>query len=214
MTTAKLIRYLLPGALLLLVLSVSGCVGAARPLVAAINEVEQNEVIVVGRIVLDPPLEGGEQTLDTVSFTRAGLIINPSAANYRNKVTLLTDRENRKITDLSMGDYRGRIEAALGETFYVRAINEPFYVIRSEIWMSLTGHGMEKAVLPSGYRIDLRPGDKAVYIGTIKYHRDEFFGTNKVELIDEYKKEQAAFRVKFGDGIKLRKAMVVVKKKE
>lgn len=214
MTMTKSIRALLPGALLLLLLFVSGCAGAARPLVTSLSEVEPSEVIVVGKIVLDPPLEGGEQSLETFSFASGGLIINPSASNYRNCVTLLTDRENREITDLSTSDYRGRIEAALGETFYVRAANEPFYVIRSEIWMSLTGNGMEKAILPSGYRIDIRPGDKAVYIGTIKYHRDEFFGTSKVELIDEFKKEQAAFRMKFGDGVKLRKAMIVAKQKD
>lgn len=59
MTMTKSIRALLPGLILLLLLFVSGCAGAARPLVTSLSEVEQSEVIVVGKIVLDPPLEGG-----------------------------------------------------------------------------------------------------------------------------------------------------------
>jgi hypothetical protein len=85
--------------------------------------------------------------------------------------------------------------------------------VRSEIFMSITRGGTEKALLPSGYRIDLRPGDRAVYIGTIKYHRDEFFSTDKIEVIDEYKNELAAFRSRFGNTIKLRKAIAVVQRK-
>jgi len=199
-------RQQLAGLAMALTLAVTGCVGPARPLVNKLQEVGQNEVIVVGRIVLDPPLGEGEQNLKTFS---AG-IINPSARQYRNKVILLTDKENRRITEPSIGDYRDRIETGLGETFYVRAKNEPFYVVRSEIMMDLTAAGMEKAILPAGYRIDLRPGDRAVYIGTIKYHRDEFFATNRVELIDEYGKESATFKNKFGNGIKLRKALASV----
>jgi hypothetical protein len=202
-----LTRCLLPGALVLLIISTAGCMGTVKPFVTSLSEVEQNEAIVVGKIVLDPPLDDGDQRLKTVAFTDEMVVINPTARHFRNKVLLLTDRENRRIADPSFGDYGGRIEAELGETFYVRARNEPFYVVRSEIWMNLKKTGMDKLVLPAGYRIDLRPGDRAVYIGTIKYHRDEFFSTEKVELIDEYMKESAAFRKRFGDSIKLRKAL-------
>lgn len=190
---------------------VSGCIGPAKPFATSLNEVAQNEVIVVGKIVLDPPLDDSEQRLKTFS-SGSGLIINPSAQHYRNKVILFTDKENRKITNPAAGDYHGRIETTLGEIFYVRANNEPFYIVRSEIWMDLSNSGMEMAVLPAGHRIDLRPGDRAVYIGTIKYHRDEFFTTNNVEVIDDYNKELAAFKTKFGNGVKLRKAMAVVQK--
>jgi hypothetical protein len=207
MKTAS-ITYMLRGALLLLAFSTTGCMGPARPFATSFAEVEKNEVILVGKIAIDPPLGEGDQTLKTVAFRDGGMIINPSAKDYRNKVLLLTNSNNRRVADPSMGDYRGRIEAALGETFYVRVPNEPFYVVRSEIWMDLKAIGMEKMVLPAGYRIDIRPGDRAVYVGTILYHRDEFFSTDKVKVVDEYKKESAAFRGRFGNAVKLRKAIV------
>ena len=44
----------------------------------------------------------------------------------------------------------------------------------------------------------MAPGDKAVYIGTVQYFRDEFFDTTKVVVKDNYAKANAEFRQKFG----------------
>lgn len=201
------IKFLLLGAFLLL--SITGCMGTARPSVTSFDELGKNEVVLVGKIVVDPPLVQGEQKLQTVtSVKNGGWIINPTAKDFINKVILFADSNNRRLPDPSFGDYDGRIEAVLGETFYVRVPKEPFYIARSEVWMNLTETGPGKMILPAGYRIDIRPGDRAVYMGTILYHRDEFFSAEDVEVVDEYKKESVAFRGRFGDVVKLRKAIV------
>lgn len=167
------------------------------------------EAIIFGKIVISPPLDDHEQRLDTVQTGGGGCLINPTAGKYRNTVILLTDRTPRKISDPGISDYKNRIEAPIGKTFYVKApATEPLYVVRSEIQMSLHGGGLEKAVLPSGYKIDVQRGDGAVYIGTIKYYRDEFFTTKRIEIIDDFEQESAAFRKKFGGRIAVRKALV------
>lgn len=208
----RLVKCLLPIGVLLPVFLTTGCMGPAMPLATSLKELENDEVIVVGKIVIDPPFEAGEQKMKTVSYSSEGLMINPVANHYRNKVLLLVDKQNRRIADPPLGDYKGRIEAELGETYYARARREPFYVVRSEIWMNMRSIGIEKMVVPAGYRVDIRPDDRAVYLGTILYHRDEFFSAENVEVIDEYKKESVAFRGKFGEGIKLRKAIIGAEK--
>ena len=40
--------------------------------------------------------------------------------------------------------------------------------------------------LPGKLKFKLRDGDRAVYIGTMRYHRDVYNGITKVELINEY----------------------------
>ncbi len=189
------------------------CTGPALPLAASADDIGPDETVVVGKIVISPPVDETEQTLSTVQSTGGACMVNPSAKQYKNTIVLLTDKKLRRIADPEPGDYRGRIEAPLDETFYARAPNSgPLYVNRSEIMMALYRSGMEKAVLPSGYKIDIRRGDKAVYIGTIKYHRDEFFEVHKIEIIDEYEKESAVFRKKFGKKFTLRKAIITGEK--
>jgi hypothetical protein len=69
------------------------------------------------------------------------------------------------------------------------------------------GSGMSRARFPGGLKVALKPGDRAVYIGTLRYHRDEFFEITKVSIVDEYGAAQAEFRKKFG-GVPLRKALM------
>jgi hypothetical protein len=153
---------------------ITACAGSPLPPADSISSIKPSETIVVGKIVLSPPLQDGEQSMKTVSALRSSILINPNARKYRNKIILLTDDEKRQIGEPSLKDYRGRIEAGLGETFYVTAQNKPLYILGAEIFMSVENYGLNKARLPGIYKIDIRPNDKAVYIGSIIYHRDEF----------------------------------------
>lgn len=65
------------------------------------------------------------------------------------------------------------------------------------------------APLHGAFKVDIRPGDKAVHIGTVQYFRDEFFDTTKVVVKDNYAKANAEFRQKFGQQFTLRKALAV-----
>ncbi len=195
---------------LIVILSIPACVGSMLPYADSADSVAGDETIIVGKIVISPPLDESEQTLTTVKSQGCCITqINPGANRYKNKIILLTDSKLRSIQEPEISDYNGRIEAPIGQDFYVRAKNgKPLYVNRSEILMDVSGGGAEKAVLPSGYKINIRPGDRAVYIGTIKYYRDEFFTVHKVEIIDDFERESAAFRKKFGRKFTLRKALV------
>jgi hypothetical protein len=61
-------------------------------------------------------------------------------------------------------------------------------------------------------RATLRPGDKAVYIGTIRYHRDEFFTISRIQIVDDYGHANAEFKKKFGSKHSLRKALLTAVK--
>src|SRR5260370_12104864 len=61
--------------------------------------------------------------------------------------------------------------------------------------------------IPGGVRYDIRPGDKAIYVGTLLLHRDEFNEVTKVVVIDEYTPAAAEFKKRFGPGTELRKAI-------
>jgi hypothetical protein len=70
------------------------------------------------------------------------------------------------------------------------------------------GSGMSGARFPGKLRVALKPGDRAVYIGTLRYYRDEFFEITRVAVVDEYGAANAEFANKFGSGVPLRKALM------
>jgi hypothetical protein len=75
------------------------------------------------------------------------------------------------------------------------------------LWLEI-GKGSNKAYFPGGLRVSLRSGDKAVYVGTVRYYRDEFWNFSKVTIVDDYDRANAEYRKKFGGKIALRKALV------
>ena len=52
-------------------------------------------------------------------------------------------------------------------------------------------------VFPAPIELDLRPEDKAIYIGTLRMHRDEFHEVTKAELRDDYAVAMKEYRKRF-----------------
>lgn len=183
------------GAALVLVVALSGCiVPPARDAVTSLESLRDGETLIVGRVELVPPLRKDEQKMQALN-----------AGSYANKMFLLADERARALQDEpKLADYSGRIEATLGEYFFVRSPNKPFYILGGVIFLT----DANKAYFPGGAKVSVAPGDKAIYIGTIQYHRDEFFNVTKVAIVDDYARASAQFKSKFGGRYPLRKALL------
>jgi hypothetical protein len=182
---------------LLLALALAGCAPAARVAVDSEQAVGSGETIVVGRVELVPPLRKGEQRLRGIG-----------TGSYENRIILLTDEHKRELKqEPGFSDFAGRIEATLGSHFFVQSRSAPFYIVGGVVFLEV-GPGMSRAYFPGGLRVALKPGDRAVYIGTLRYHRNEFFEITQAEVVDEYGAASVEFTKKFGGGVPLRKTLM------
>jgi hypothetical protein len=189
-------------AVLLLICTLSACVGAAREPLESLSELQNGETIVVGRVELVPALKKGEQKIQGLN-----------SGTFENKVFIITDDQNRELTkEPEMADYARRIEATLGKDFFVRSNSKPFYIVAGMMYLELGGSEMNRAYFPGGLKVSIKPGDKAVYIGTVQYHRNEFFDVTKVTIVDDYDRANAEFKKKFGSKILLHKALLTLAK--
>ncbi len=193
----------LGGALVLL----SACVPTSRiKPVETLAEVQAGETLLVGRIELDPPLKPGEQKL------------SERYAQYERLALVIVGDEPREMDSLGLGDLRQRINAPFGKHFFVSHPAQPLYILKSWVVMYAkievsAGNSSRPAdttaPLQGIFRVDVRPGDRAVYIGTIRYHRDEFFGTTQVVVRDDYASANTEFQRRFGRSVSLRKSLAV-----
>jgi hypothetical protein len=165
-------------------------------------ELASDEAVLVGRIEIVPPLQEGEQRLE-------GLFVN----DMRNRAYFLTDDHWREIPgEPSMSDYRGHVGELFGKTFSVAVPTHPLYVLKGIMYLHFTHNRWEQAWLPGGLKVNLQPGDKAVYMGTVRYHRNAFMDITRVEVVDEFNKENANFTKKFGTRAVLRKKLATTVK--
>lgn len=185
-------------AVLLLLGVLCACAGPARAPISSANFLQSDEVIVVGRVELVPGLGKGEQKLGS-----------PGSGFARNKLILLADEQNRVLDDEpETADFGGRIEATLGQTFFVRSRNKTFYILGGVLFLEFSGQNSKKVYFPGGVKVFIKPGDRAVYIGTLQYHRDEFFEVTKAVVVDDYERANNEFRKTFGSKYALRKALL------
>ena len=96
----------------------------------------------------------------------------------------------------------------MGSTFFVRTKAAPSYVLGGVLFLDIGGSSQQKAYFPGGFQVAAKPGDRAVYIGTLRYHRDEFFEITRITIADDYREASAQFEAKFGKGQSLRKALL------
>lgn len=186
------------------------------------RDLDRNEVLVVGRIILDPPLTPREQ-----SFQIDGIDILGSEDDL--------ERNNRYIINLSINDelseketmvkfpnlrdfYSENIFRAKDQTFYYLQYSQsPFYLLNGKILMKylygkpadnrwMQGQSLqtyketlEYILFPIRAYIDIKSKEQAVYVGSIKVKRSETNKILSVTLIDEYEEALEDFKKNFGE---------------
>jgi hypothetical protein len=183
----------------------AGCVSVSEN-VGSLSEVGTDSVLVVGRIEIVPPVKPEEQKY------RAGVDLFDTKRHFIGRAILfMSDRpEFQERTDVALNP-------PLEETFFLRLPVDRRYMVKGSVTMELVTRAisarqttMDRAELmfPSPALIDVRPGDRAVYIGTLRLYRDEFHEVTKVELIDHYAAASTEFHRKFPGSLPPRKALL------
>jgi hypothetical protein len=181
----------------------AACVpGTSIKPVTSLAEVGPDQVIVVGRVELSPPLKPGEQK------------VGSTYAEYKDVAFMVTGDSPRAVSSMGWGDLKSRLEAPLGKEFFVTHPVKPFFILRGFIFMNLEikvtsgdqAPDAGQAPLNGLFQIDVKPGDRAVYIGTLRYTRDEFFET-EATVRDDYARAKVEFEKRFGKSLVLRKAL-------
>ena len=163
-----------PAALVAL-LALAACAPAPRAPLTSLSALGSDEVVVVGKVELVPALRKGEQKI-------RGMVVG----NFENTVYLMMDEKLRPLPqDPRIADYAGRIEARFGSTFFVRSKAAPSYILGGILFLEIGGQSQEKIYFPGGFQVAAKPGDRAVYVGTLRYQRDEFFEFQRITVVDE-----------------------------
>lgn len=184
-----MVRYLFVSCCLIL----SACQYGVRSVDSA-ADILPGDLILVGKVILDPPLAAGEQELGAMEKSQANLI------------NIFTSQEQVMIdpSNIRYGDMRTVVKAPIGGEFFAIAPYREANITGAMIYLNMN----DSIYFPGGWRYVASEQDQAIYIGTIKYRRNEFYEIVGVKVIDEYAQANREFAGKFGSGIKLRKALL------
>jgi hypothetical protein len=165
-----------------------------------------DKVLVVGRIELVPPLRADEQRL----FLGADPF-NTRRYYQGRAVLFLAD------TPVERDQTGDAINPELEQGFAIAVPRSRRFVVGGGVAMNLDLRAVtaRQAVLdrsdlhlPVPLEFDFRPGDRAIYIGTLRIHRDEFHSVVRAEVRDEYAATAAEHSRRFGPDVPLRRALL------
>lgn len=175
----------------------TGCAGLSE--LESTNTLGSSEIVLTGRIELDPPLRADEQELHMLGSGR-----------YRNKLLVVVGDEYIDLREPGFDALRNAAVVTLGEDFHIRVPRRATLVYSGgSILMGADKRGrVDYLHLPGKVKFHTRPGDEAIYLGTIKYTRDDFNGISDVNVIDQHTQSQQAFKQAFGKSLRSRKAVL------
>jgi hypothetical protein len=184
--------------------------GCALPTVSegvgSLGEVGSDAVLLVGRIEIVPAVKPEEQT-----FKAGWDPFNAKRYHVGRAILFMSDKpQYKEHTDHALNP-------PLEETYFVKVPRSHRYMVKGAVTMSFhlrttsprtARVDQSELLFPAPIQLDIRPGDTAIYVGTLRLHRDEFHEVTKAEILDHYGAASAEFRQKFGPGAGLRKALL------
>lgn len=185
-------------------LLIAGC-GTIHPEVTSLGEISSGTVLLVGQVDLVPPLQPGEQKIRLGTFDPLDI-----AGKLRDRAILhLANDRNAAEETWEV------INPRLGETFFFRIPQDKRFVVMGTVTTKRVTTKVTKRqvledvneIIVPGVEFELRPTDKAVYVGTLRLYRDEFNEVTKAEILDHYSRASTEFKKKFGGSVLLRKAI-------
>ncbi|HEX6317763.1 MAG TPA: hypothetical protein VFZ84_02730 [Burkholderiales bacterium] len=191
--------------LALAAVALAGCVSVSETNVENLSELGSDAVLVVGKIEIVPPIRPEEQSYKALDP------FNSKRHFMGRAVMFMSDkREYQEYT----GD---ALNPPLQETYFLKVPRTKRYMVKGSVTMAFALRTVSRRqavtdqaelMFPAPLEFDLRPADRAVYVGTLRLHRDEFHEVTRAEVRDDYARAAAEYRAKFPGAPLPRKALL------
>ena len=174
-------------------LLLGGCVPELNEVKSA-KDLQPNEILLVGKVELVPRLEKIEQQnlkgIGTGKFKgRVGVIFSSKKPAYK--------KGSQSGTTYKQMDNYALVEP--GKTFFIRyPKGKRIYYLGGVIHLSIDGGSFDSIKLPGGLMYTPSKNVKAVYLGTIRYFRDDYNSITKVRLVNELSQAKRDLRKETG----------------
>lgn len=136
-----------------------------------------SEMVVIGKIELVPPINA--------AFEQRKYWNALGEDRMLNHVLIATGAEYKPVDTSNMHgrDFANSVEAKWDVPFMVKAPRQRTFLNGGTTYLDIVKG--EQLWFPGGYYFDVPRGARAVYIGTLRYTRNDFNTITKVEIINE-----------------------------
>lgn len=164
---------------LLLALLLQACATPSMLPAATDLKAGSGEVVVIGKIELVPPISPLEQKTHWNVIGEKRMLGHVFMATGESYKPVNTGR-------IDAAEFQATLEAEWGTPFMVKVVRQPRTYFNGGM-THLNVMRQEMLWFPGGLYFEVPQGAAAVYIGTLRYHRNDFNSITRVEIVDERK---------------------------
>ena len=180
--------------------ALAGCALPTKMLQALYYRHSPQEVIVVGKLELDPPIDTEHEQDTQWNVIGDGAILNHVAMATSNAPS------DQHPQSYPMSAWKNYIDAEWGEVFVLAAPRERVYLNGGMMQLDMaTG---SRVYFPGGVYFEAPADATAIYIGTLKYSRGDFYAIKSMKVLDEYAEASKVLKEKMGADATLVKALM------
>jgi hypothetical protein len=140
-------------------------------------QVEADQMVVIGKFELVPPINPNYEQ------RRCGKA--PGEIPLLDNFFMATGTQYQpiKISDLNKAEFQSSLQAVWGEPFMVKAPRQRTFFNGGVTYLNIARQ--ERLWFPGGYYFDVPSDAQAVYIGTLRFYRNDFNVITRTEVINE-----------------------------
>ena len=159
-----------------------------------------DEVVVIGKFELDPPIN-----IDLEQKTHWNVVGDNMILN---QLTMATGSTPEPITTvpINMREWQFSINANWGETFVVKMPRQRTFLKAAMVQLDVLNQ--DRLWFPGGYYFDVPYEAQAIYIGTLRYFRDDFNVILRSEIIDEFESMRSELKQRFSKTDEIQPALL------
>lgn len=140
-------------------------------------QVEADQMVVIGKFELVPPINPDYEQ------RRCGKA--PGEVPLLDHLFMATGPQYKpiKISDLNKAEFQSSLQAVWGVPFMVKAPRQRTFFNGGVTYLNIARQ--ERLWFPGGYYFDVPSDAQAVYIGTLRFYRNDFNVITRIEVFDE-----------------------------
>lgn len=162
--------------LILAAASLSACMSGFKLPAATGVTAGADEVVLIGAVSLDPPIVPANEQIKHCTILGDGKIINT--------VFVATGAEPQPPHPSEHHKWKNVIVTAWDTPFMVTVPRQKTWIQAAAKMLNLVNG--DKLLFPGGLYVNPPHNAQAIYIGTLKYHRNDFNDIVGIEVLDEY----------------------------
>ena len=185
--------------------ALAGCIPATDTVADDVSR-SADRVILVGSFEITPSIPQSLNTRQSILRPAENALFGSAEDFAGNRLVTGFQPYGTQVRQSMFSPFAGATHSVpLDDLFFIEVDRGAIQMQDGQYFLS--DMGVDTIALPGGFVTATHPTAQVVYVGTIRYNRDDFFSITNVHVLDRFAQAAAEARRRYGNGTSVAKSL-------